>query len=42
MKLLVVEDEKRMSELLHKGLTEEGHTVASATDGRAGLELAAN
>jgi DNA-binding response OmpR family regulator len=42
MKLLVVEDEKRMSELLHKGLTEEGHTVACATDGRGGLELAAN
>jgi DNA-binding response OmpR family regulator len=42
MKLLVVEDEKRMSELLHKGLTEEGHTVACATDGRRGFELAAN
>ena len=42
MKLLIVEDEKRMVELLHKGLTEEGHTVACATDGRDGLELAAN
>jgi two-component system copper resistance phosphate regulon response regulator CusR len=42
MKLLIVEDEKRMVELLHKGLTEEGHTVACATDGRSGLELAAN
>jgi DNA-binding response OmpR family regulator len=42
MKLLIVEDEKRMVELLHKGLTEEGHTVACATDGRGGLELAAN
>ncbi|HEV3208132.1 MAG TPA: response regulator transcription factor [Terriglobales bacterium] len=42
MKLLVVEDEKRMAELLHKGLTEEGHTVACATDGNGGLELAAN
>jgi two-component system copper resistance phosphate regulon response regulator CusR len=42
MKLLVVEDEKRMVELLHKGLTEEGHTVACATDGSSGLELAAN
>lgn len=42
MKLLIVEDEKRMVELLHKGLTEEGHTVACAADGRRGLELAAN
>jgi DNA-binding response OmpR family regulator len=42
MRLLVVEDEQRMIELLHKGLTEEGHTVACATDGRGGLELAAN
>lgn len=42
MRLLVVEDEKRMVELLHKGLTEEGHTVECATDGRGGLELAAN
>ena len=42
MKLLIVEDEQRMVELLHKGLTEEGHTVACARDGRGGLELAAN
>jgi DNA-binding response OmpR family regulator len=42
MNILVVEDEKRMVELLHKGLTEEGHTVACATDGSSGLELAEN
>ena len=42
MKLLVIEDEKRMVELLRKGLTEEGHTVACASDGRGALELAAN
>ncbi len=42
MKLLIVEDEKRMVELLQKGLTEEGHTVECATDGNAGLELATN
>jgi DNA-binding response OmpR family regulator len=42
MKLLIVEDEQRMVELLHKGLTEEGHTVACARDGRDGLELAVN
>lgn len=42
LKLLVVEDEARMIELLRKGLTEEGHTVVCATDGSEGLELARN
>ena len=42
MNLLIVEDEKRMVELLSKGLREEGHTVECATDGIAGLELAMN
>lgn len=42
MNLLIVEDEKRMAELLCKGLTEEGHTVACAADGTSGFELAAN
>jgi len=42
LKLLVVEDEARMVELLRKGLTEEGHTVVCANDGEAGLELARN
>lgn len=40
MKLLIVEDEARMVDLLRKGLTEEGHTVACATDGAEGFELA--
>jgi len=40
MKLLVVEDEKRMMELLRKGLQEEGHTVVCAGDGMEGLSLA--
>jgi DNA-binding response OmpR family regulator len=40
MKLLIVEDEARMAGLLHKGLTEEGHTATCATDGAEGLELA--
>ncbi len=39
MKLLVVEDERRMLELLRKGLTEEGHTVACAADGSEGLQM---
>jgi DNA-binding response OmpR family regulator len=42
MKLLVVEDEARMVELLRKGLSEEGHTVVCAHDGDEGLELARN
>ena len=42
MKLLVVEDEKRMVELLRKGLEEEGHTVACAMDGIEGLRLCRN
>jgi len=40
MKLLIVEDEPRMSALLRKGLTEEGHTATCARDGAEGLELA--
>jgi two-component system copper resistance phosphate regulon response regulator CusR len=38
MKLLVIEDERRMLELLHKGLSEEGHTVSCAADGGEGLQ----
>lgn len=40
MKLLIVEDEVRMADLLSKGLTEEGHTVTCAHDGVEGLALA--
>jgi len=40
LKLLIVEDEARMVELLRKGLTEEGHTVVCASNGREGLEMA--
>ena len=40
MKLLVVEDEPRMLELLRRGLTEEGHNVTCAADGAEGWELA--
>ena len=39
MKLLVVEDERRMLELLRQGLSEEGHTVSCAADGVAGLQM---
>jgi DNA-binding response OmpR family regulator len=37
MRLLVVEDERRMLELLRQGLTEEGHKVSCAMDGSDAL-----
>jgi len=40
MKLLIVEDELRMANLLRRGLSEEGHCVVCAFDGVDGLELA--
>jgi two-component system response regulator MprA len=40
MKLLIVEDESRMADLLRKGLTEEGHMATCASDGAEGLALA--
>ena len=40
MRLLVVEDETRMADLLRRGLQEEGYTVAIAVEGRAAVEMA--
>ena len=40
MRILVVEDELRMMELLRKGLQEHGHTVMTSADGTAATELA--
>lgn len=37
MELLVVEDERRMLDLLCKGFNEEGHSVCCALDGSQGL-----
>jgi two-component system, OmpR family, copper resistance phosphate regulon response regulator CusR len=42
MRILVVEDEPRMAELLRQGLTEEGHAVVVAHEGRSGMSLAEN
>src|ERR1700746_3454607 len=42
MRILVVEDEPRMAELLRQGLTEEGHAITVARDGREGMSLAAS
>jgi DNA-binding response OmpR family regulator len=40
MRILVVEDERRMADLLSSGLSEEGHTVTIAREGREGLSIA--
>jgi DNA-binding response OmpR family regulator len=40
MRLLVVEDERKMADLLRQGLAEEGHSVTVATEGRGGLAMA--
>lgn len=40
MRILIVEDENKMAELLKKALEEENHSVTLAHDGRAGLEFA--
>jgi DNA-binding response OmpR family regulator len=40
MRILIVEDERRMAELLRQGLTEEGHHVVLAGDGVTGFEIA--
>jgi two-component system, OmpR family, response regulator MprA len=40
MQILVVEDERRMADLLEQSLHEEGHQVVLARDGREGFEIA--
>jgi DNA-binding response OmpR family regulator len=40
MRILVIEDEDRMRDLLRNGLREHGHTVVAAADAREGLSLA--
>jgi len=40
MHVLVVEDERKLAELLKRGLEEEDHSVSLALDGRDALELA--
>jgi DNA-binding response OmpR family regulator len=40
MQVLIVEDEHRMAQLLERVLTEEGHQVVLARDGREGFEIA--
>lgn len=40
MQVLIVEDERRMAELLRQGLEEEGHSVVVTGDGNEGLAVA--
>lgn len=40
MRILVIEDEPRMQELLRQGLYEHGFTVMSAGDGVSGFGIA--
>lgn len=40
MRMLVIEDDKRLAEYLHKGLSENGYVVDVAHDGVNGLHLA--
>jgi DNA-binding response OmpR family regulator len=40
LKILIVEDDKTIRHFVSQGLREEGHVVAVADDGRAGLEMA--
>lgn len=40
MRILIVEDERRMALLLEQGLAEEGHQVCLARDGEEGLAIA--
>jgi DNA-binding response OmpR family regulator len=40
MRVLIIEDDRPMTELLRRGLQEDGHVTSHANDGRTGLELA--
>ena len=40
MRILVVEDEKKVAAFIKRGLEEEKHEVLTATDGEEGLKLA--
>lgn len=42
IKVLIVEDDKFLSELISTKLTKEGFTIVLATDGESGLEQAVN
>jgi two-component system copper resistance phosphate regulon response regulator CusR len=39
LRILVIEDERKVASFIRQGLTEEGHTVEVATDGATALDL---
>src|SRR2546428_12935906 len=39
MRILIVEDERKVANFISQGLQEEGHTVEVAKDGEAALDL---
>jgi len=39
MRILVVEDDRKVASFIRQGLVEEGHTVETAADGDGALEL---
>jgi DNA-binding response OmpR family regulator len=39
MRVLIIEDEQKMADLIKRGLEEEGMTIDTAADGDAGLEM---
>ena len=42
MRILIVEDEKNLANILKKGLSEEGYAVDTAYDGEEGLYMGSN
>ena len=42
MRVLIIEDDVKMAELIRRGLSGEGHLAEVAPDGRRGLEMAQN
>jgi two-component system copper resistance phosphate regulon response regulator CusR len=40
MRIFIVEDDRRMAELLRQGLSEEGHTAVVASNGRDAFDIA--
>src|SRR6516164_7011632 len=40
MRILIVEDDRKLARQLKKGMEEQGHSVATAFDGAEGLEAA--
>lgn len=40
MRVLIIENEEKTADYLHRGLTEQGYTVDVARDGVEGLHLA--